>query len=263
MLVNCWDGNAKKRPSFQSIVENYNDLYLDFMLGEKNNVVKSWLKNEFFSEPLTEVQDNFNIPFDFFLEKFCCKFLGLSEPIHPTQQDYVLFQYLLKEKEHVNVNNFSYFIKFCVGFVDNQKKDSKSPYVKNGKKWIETLKDDFMIEGWYGNLPKEEAASLLKSAGSGQYLLRFSTSPGAWVVSFKNKNRIINIKIDHDPFSLIYQIKSDDGKTASFHSLRESFEFVKKTVGLQSPATICPPNQRIFEEGKNDPSSNYVSININ
>ena len=142
---------------------------------------------------------------------------------------------------------------------DNYKKRA---YVLNGKQWLVNLFNDFMIDGWYGNLSKEETAQLLKAASPGEYVLRYSTTPGSWVVSIANNRRTVNIKIDHAPFTSIYQIKSDDGKTITFNSLKESFEFIKKNVNLRSPVTIRPPNQRIFEDNKDEPSSNYYRLNI-
>eukprot|EP01091_Cochliopodium_minus_P008233 TRINITY_DN1827_c0_g1_i1.p1 TRINITY_DN1827_c0_g1~~TRINITY_DN1827_c0_g1_i1.p1 ORF type:complete len:472 (-),score=127.12 TRINITY_DN1827_c0_g1_i1:85-1500(-) len=275
MLTACWHGEAKKRPSFQQIVEKYMQIYMDFMFGE-DNIAKVWFRDEFFLKPLTQVLDHFYIPWAYFNEKFSCNFLGLSEPIHPSQREYVLLEYLLKENDHVNANTFAYMVKFYSGFVINHERkphDNSTPneennesykkrvYVLNGKQWLNSLQSDFLIDGWYGNLSKEETGNLLKNASPGEYVLRYSTTPGSWVVSIANNKRTVNIKIDHQPFTSLYQIKSDDGKIINFNSLREAFEFIKKNVNLRSPVTIRPPNQRIFDDNK-DESSNYYRLNI-
>lgn len=269
MLAACWNGEPKQRPSFKTIVDTFPQIYLYFMFGDRDNnkFAMIWFKREFMDTPLTLVPDYFSIPWDYFLQKFCINYLGLREPLHQTENSYKIVEFLLRDKEHVDASVFANFIKFCGEMKRNKSKfpteDSENadtahlPYLSNGDQWLKRVVEDFLIPGWYGHLEKEETLRLLKSAAVGEYVLRYSSVPGSWVVSVSTSGGCVHVKIDHAPCTDVYVVKSGQ-KPLQFNTLKNAFEYVKKNLRLSSPAIIRPPNERIFLDDKGD--INYLAV---
>eukprot|EP01091_Cochliopodium_minus_P016959 TRINITY_DN6517_c0_g1_i1.p1 TRINITY_DN6517_c0_g1~~TRINITY_DN6517_c0_g1_i1.p1 ORF type:complete len:593 (+),score=142.98 TRINITY_DN6517_c0_g1_i1:175-1779(+) len=253
-LKKGWERDPNERLSFKDCVKIYNKIFLEMIMPvlpipetikpkmeiTLNGIkcpekLQEWFSFNFRSEEETQTK-LFSIEFPEFIAKFSL-FLSFPKGYVPTKDDdtYKLLQFLFKKTtiNHLDLDAFSEYMP-CFGPLDN------------GILWIQNVKTDVTLPGFYGRITKKQAESYLLKAKPREFLLRCSSIKGNFTVSIcKGEGKVIHVMIEHAPFENLYSVIFEK-KINLFSSLTEALKFVAKNFRLIGPVLIHPPNTRIF-----------------
>jgi serine/threonine protein kinase len=91
-----------------------------------------------------------------------------------------------------------------------------------------------LCQSWFhGHVDQKTAEGLVERQGPGSFLVRFSSAPGCWTVTYAEKERVLNVRINRNPNTLKYCLGDQD----TFDSLPACIDYLVSIGKLQTPCS--------------------------
>ncbi|KYQ89723.1 SH2 domain-containing protein [Tieghemostelium lacteum] len=212
LLNRCWEHFPNKRPSFQNITETkiLDQILIDGLISDQNGRLfwQNFLGKE-------------SVPWNQFYVTFCNSFTidMRANPMDDLKMKFLKILLVPVDSENVSIEDFG---KFCTWF---------GP-LKTGMDVLERVKSICSIKGFMGDVSSKNASQYLLGKKSGDYLIRFSSEPGCFAISYINKNNeLVHSKIIYKQGQGYIHY----GGNTHYITLDDLIKTTHKTLSLKNP----------------------------
>ncbi|KAL6077604.1 protein kinase [Balamuthia mandrillaris] len=179
LIQSCWDTVPSKRPSFEDMLTSkvFDKVIVEALLTDKRGAAL-WQKNFLGQDAAPWAK----------FQKAYYKYFNLSPKIVDTKGETKIqcLKILIadNETETVTIENFARALE-CFGPMENLA-------------WLDKLGEILSKPWFYGDINTKEAEVLLAAKKPGSYIVRFSSDPGSFTISCKNKqSELAHYRIKH------------------------------------------------------------------
>ena len=181
----CWHVDPEKRPSFDRILQKFDKILTDCAIFDDTGRI-FWTSN-FISQ-----EDGLMtcVPFEQFEEKWMEFFHDsnqFSKP-HPQRVLKHIFCEQLQGEEVVTLPHFGETVGFFVPLTP--------PGTDEEASWIFQVMN-IVKEPWFWGADTEKAKEVLRSKPDGTFLVRFSSSPSDYTLSYVHNKKVNHTRISH------------------------------------------------------------------
>eukprot|EP01091_Cochliopodium_minus_P011237 TRINITY_DN3133_c0_g1_i1.p1 TRINITY_DN3133_c0_g1~~TRINITY_DN3133_c0_g1_i1.p1 ORF type:complete len:484 (+),score=152.78 TRINITY_DN3133_c0_g1_i1:29-1480(+) len=224
LALHCWDNSDTKRPPFEDIVKDFDNIIL-------NCTILSQEGRNFWSKNFSSKGIQFEIGWDVFM-KALSAYTNNTTILSNKSTEYPILKRLFCEN-NTNIVTLGRFGQI-VGFFEE--------FGPQG--WLEKVMETTSNVWFWGDLSGSESQKILAEKQNGSALVRFSSNGSNSTLSYRNDNKIWHTRIIHPYASKVYQIP-DIIPNTKFSSMDELLVEFKKKANIK---TFCEgsPYHEIF-----------------
>eukprot|EP01091_Cochliopodium_minus_P003646 TRINITY_DN13624_c0_g1_i1.p1 TRINITY_DN13624_c0_g1~~TRINITY_DN13624_c0_g1_i1.p1 ORF type:complete len:522 (-),score=142.88 TRINITY_DN13624_c0_g1_i1:19-1584(-) len=220
LCENCWDTNPEKRPGFDRILQRFDEVLIDCAIFDRLGKM-FWMANFVTSEGLQT-----SVKWEEFQEKWV-DFFNSGEPFPEDKPYQRVFKRILCQsidgEEVIELKHFGEILGFFPPLTN--------PGTDQESNWV-FLVSQIVKEDWFwGDVDKNKAHDALCNQNEGTFLIRFSSSPSDFTLTYVHSKKVIHSRIAHTYHGNKYQ---------GFDSLASFVEAFKKSGKIISVCTGSP-----------------------
>ncbi|EGC29890.1 SH2 domain-containing protein [Dictyostelium purpureum] len=212
LLNRCWDHHPARRPSFAEITKSkfLESILIDGLILDPSGR-QFWAQYYLGKEEAS--WNSFIINFSL----FC----GYESHLHSDDIKLKFLKLLLvpSDSDVVTIDMFGKILTWC------------GP-LTNGKDFFEKVYSICSIKGFLGQTSSKNANTYLAGKKPGTYILRFSSDPGSYAISYLNKNKeIVHARVIYKPGSGYIH----HGGQTHYSTLDDLIKNTFKSLGIKEP----------------------------
>eukprot|EP01132_Coremiostelium_polycephalum_P001514 gene1514-1906_t len=209
-LNRCWEHYPSKRPSFEEITKQrvLDFVLIDGLINDANGR-QFWIHNFLGKE---------EIPWRQFYTSFCSSF-NIACTVDDVRIKCLKLLLVPIDSENVSIEEFGKLLSWF------------GP-LTSGIELLERVYSICSLKGFLGEASSKNVSQFLAGKKTGTYIIRFSSDPGCYALSYLNKNKeISHSKVIYRPGQGYIHF----GGNTHYHTLDELIKNTGKTLGLKDP----------------------------